>query len=114
MKKELSRRSGARIAAELMKLTAPELKKLGVIDGIVREPEGGAQTDPSRTLWNLDRALTACLEPLLKESAASLTERRYQKFRALGRGKETVSPRLGSSILAAFFSSLVLLPSTSR
>ena len=75
-------------AAELMKLTAPELKKLGVIDGIVREPEGGAQTDPSRTLWNLDRALTACLEPLLKESAVSLTERRYQKFRALGRGKE--------------------------
>ena len=79
MKKELSRRSGVQIAAELMKLTAPELKKLGVIDGIVREPEGGAQTDPSRTLWNLD---------LLKESAASLTERRYQKFRALGRGKE--------------------------
>ena len=88
MKKELSRRSGARIAAELMKLTAPELKKLGVIDGIVREPEGGAQADPSRMLWNLDRALTACLEPLLKESAVSLTERRYQKFRALGRGKE--------------------------
>ena len=71
-----AQRSGE--AAELMK----------VIDGIVREPEGGAQTDPSRTLWNLDRALTACLEPLLKESAVSLTERRYQKFRALGRGKE--------------------------
>ena len=81
-----AQRSGE--AAELMKLTAPELKKLGVIDIIVREPEGGAQTDPSRTLWNLDRALTACLEPLLKESAVSLTERRYQKFRALGRGKE--------------------------
>ena len=81
-----AQRSGE--AAELMKLTAPEVKKLGVIDGIVREPEGGAQTDPSRTLWNLDRALTACLEPLLKESAVSLTERRYQKFRALGRGKE--------------------------
>ena len=81
-----AQRSGE--AAELMKLTAPELKKLGVIDGIVREPEGGAQADPSRTLWNLDRALTACLEPLLKESAVSLTERRYQKFRALGRGKE--------------------------
>ena len=81
-----AQRSGE--AAELMKLTAPELKKLGVIDGIVREPEGGAQADPSRTLWNLDRTLTACLEPLLKESAVSLTERRYQKFRALGRGKE--------------------------
>ena len=62
-----AQRSGE--AAELMKLTAPELKKLWVIDRIVR-------------------ALTACLEPLLKESAVSLTERRYQKFRALGRGKE--------------------------
>lgn len=66
----------------------PGAKKLGVIDGIVQEPEGGAQADPSRTLWNLDRALTACLEPLLKESAVNLTERRYQKFRALGCGKE--------------------------
>ena len=75
-------------ACELMKLTAPDLMQLGVIDAIIPEPEGGAQTDPSRTLWNLDRALTACLEPLLKESAVSLTERRYQKFRALGRGKE--------------------------
>ena len=61
---------------------------LDAVRGLEREPEGGAQTDPSRTLWNLDRALTACLEPLLKESAVSLTERRYQKFRALGRGKE--------------------------
>ena len=38
--------------------------------------------------WEALGALTACLEPLLKESAVSLTERRYQKFRALGRGKE--------------------------
>ena len=78
----------AQSSARLIANKASYQFSAGVIDGIVREPEGGAQTDPSRTLWNLDRALTACLEPLLKESAVSLTERRYQKFRALGRGKE--------------------------
>ena len=65
-----------------------DMLRFGVAEAVIPEPEGGAQADPSRTLWNLDRALTACLEPLLKESAVSLTERRYQKFRALGRGKE--------------------------
>ena len=78
MKKELSRRSGVQIAAELMKLTAPELKKLGVIDGIVREPEGGAQTDPSRTLWNLDRALTACLDGLRRPMMLRLSARKQE------------------------------------
>ena len=81
-----AQRSGE--AAELMKLTAPDLKALGIIDDIIPEPSGGAQADPARMIQNLDRALTAFLEPLLKESAVSLTERRYQKFRALGRGKE--------------------------
>ena len=48
-----AQRSGE--AAELMKLTAPELKKLGVIDGIVREPEGGAQTNHGEMLRSMDR-----------------------------------------------------------
>ena len=75
-------------AAELMKLTAPELKALGVIDGIIPEPEGGAQTDPSRVLWELDRALGEQLSALSKESGAALIRQRYEKFRAIGAGKE--------------------------
>ena len=63
-------------AAELMRLTAPELKKLGIIDGIIREPEGGAQTNHGE------------LTPLLKESGTALAEQRCRKFRAMGRGKE--------------------------
>ena len=81
-----AQRSGE--AAELMKLTAPELKKLGVIDGIVREPEGGAQTNHGEMLRSMDRVLLRELTPLLKESGTALAEQRCRKFRAMGRGKE--------------------------
>ena len=77
-------------AAELMRLTAPELKKLGVIDGIVREPEGGAQTNHGEMLRSMDRVLLRELTPLLKESGPALAEQRCRKFRAMGRGKENV------------------------
>ena len=83
-----AQRSGE--AAELMKLTAPELKKLGVIDGIVREPEGGAQTNHGEMLRSMDRVLLRELTPLLKESGTALAEQRCRKFRAMGRGKENV------------------------
>ena len=81
-----AQRSGE--AAELMKLTAPELQKLGVIDGIVREPEGGAQTNDGEMLRSMDRVLLRALTPLLKESGTALAEQRCRKFRAMGRGKE--------------------------
>ena len=83
-----AQRSGE--AAELMKLTAPELKKLGVIDGIVLEPEGGAQTNHGEMLRSMDRVLLRELTPLLKESGTALAEQRCRKFRAMGRGKENV------------------------
>ena len=77
-------------AAELMKLTASELKKLGIIDGIIREPEGGAQTNHGEMLRSMDRVLLRELTPLLKESGTALAEQRCRKFRAMGRGKENV------------------------
>lgn len=75
-------------AAELMKLTAPDLRQLGVIDAVVPEPEGGAQTDPGRMMLNLDEALSETLAELSKEKGSVLADRRCQKFRAMGRGKE--------------------------
>lgn len=81
-----AQRSGE--AAELMKLTAPDLKALGIIDGIIPEPSGGAQADPARMMGNLDRALTHHLAALSKESGAALVRQRYEKFRAMGGGKE--------------------------
>ena len=81
-----AQRSGE--AAELMKLTAPDLKALGIIDGIIPEPSGGAQADPAQMIQNLDRALTHHLTALSKESGAALVRQRYEKFRAMGGGKE--------------------------
>ena len=75
-------------AAELMRLTAPELKQLGIIDEIIREPEGGAQTNHGEMLRSMDRVLLRELTPLLKESGTALAEQRCRKFRAMGRGKE--------------------------
>ena len=75
-------------AAELMKLTAPELMRLGVIDGVIPEPRGGAQASPRRMLRILDRALQRELLPLSGESGSALAAQRCQKFRRIGAGKE--------------------------
>lgn len=75
-------------AAGLMKLTAPELLALGVIDDIIPEPEGGAHTAPAQAIREVDRALRRHLAALSKESGASLANQRYQKFRRMGAGKE--------------------------
>ena len=71
-------------ACELMKLTAPDLKALGVIDDIIPEPEGGAHLSPAITFRQVDRALVRHLSELSKESGAALAAQRYQKFRKMG------------------------------
>ena len=75
-------------ACELMKLTAPDLLSLGVIDDIIPEPEGGAHEAPFQAIREVDRALRRHLTTLSKESGASLATQRYQKFRRMGAGKE--------------------------
>ena len=77
-----AQRSGE--AAELMQLTAPDLMRLGVIDGIIPEPEGGAHLAPVIALRQVDRALSRHLAELDKESGKSLAAARYQKFRKMG------------------------------
>ena len=71
-------------ACELMKLTAPDLLRLGVIDDIIPEPEGGAHLAPVIALRQVDRALSRHLAELDKESGKSLAAARYQKFRKMG------------------------------
>jgi len=71
-------------AADALKITAADLKELGVIDEIVPEPPDGAQADPDAAADFLDRQLRPCLESLLSKSAAELREERYLKFRRLG------------------------------
>jgi len=71
-------------AAELMRVTAPDLLNLGVIDGIVPEPVGGAHRNWEETAENLRGALRGSLKELRSWSAESLVADRYDKFRKIG------------------------------
>jgi len=75
-------------AAEALKLNASELLKLGVIDGVVPEPLGGAHRDPTETGRNLKEAIVTALHELGKIPADKLAQRRYDKFRRMGRFQE--------------------------
>jgi acetyl-CoA carboxylase carboxyl transferase subunit alpha len=71
-------------AAEAMKLAAPDLQKLGLIDGFIPEPAGGAHHDHAGTAKALRDTILANLEELSKLSTEDLLEARYAKFRAFG------------------------------
>jgi acetyl-CoA carboxylase carboxyl transferase subunit alpha len=71
-------------AAAALKITAPELKSLGIIDEIVPEPPDGAHSDHKGAAELLDKQLLPCLEGLLKVCGAEIREQRYLKFRSIG------------------------------
>src|SRR5436309_15168907 len=77
-------RRHAREAAEALKLTAADLLKLGVVDEVVPEPQGGAHRDYDLAAANLSAALTQNLNGLLQMPTDQLLKKRYKKFRALG------------------------------
>jgi acetyl-CoA carboxylase carboxyl transferase subunit alpha len=72
-------------AAEAMRVTAADLKKLGVIDTIVSEPLGGAHRDPSAAITSLSMALAAELTPLLAMDPVLLRRARRNKVVEMGR-----------------------------
>jgi acetyl-CoA carboxylase carboxyl transferase subunit alpha len=71
-------------ACGLMKLTAADLKDLGVIDEIIREPQGGAHLAPTIAMEQVDQAIRRNLAQLSKENGPALASSRYQKFRKMG------------------------------
>ncbi len=71
-------------AAEAMKMSAPDLEKLGVIDGVVKEPRGGAHRDPETTYASLKEALTVEISKLQELDVEELLDSRYNKFRNYG------------------------------
>jgi acetyl-CoA carboxylase carboxyl transferase subunit alpha len=75
----------ARDAARAMRVTAPDLRELEIIDDIVPEPPGGAQADPGRQAQILDEYLSGALAELTARSESDRVEQRYQKFRRMGR-----------------------------
>jgi len=71
-------------AAGLMRVTAPDLLRLGAIDAIVEEPVGGAHRDWERTAANVRVALREQLVPLRDVSPRALVDERYERFRRIG------------------------------
>ena len=71
-------------AAEALKLTAPDLLRVGIIDEIVSEPKGGAHTNPELAASMLDTALGDALRRVSAMSSDERLETRYRKWRAMG------------------------------
>ena len=77
-------RSHAPEAAEALKLTAPHLKELGVVDGIVPEPQGGAHHNPEEAAKLMAHSIVESLDALGKQPMVELLSARYDKFRKIG------------------------------
>jgi acetyl-CoA carboxylase carboxyl transferase subunit alpha len=71
-------------AAQAFKLTADELKKLGIIDEVIKEPLGGAHRDQKFAIKNVGLSIKRNLDNLTSLSIDELVERRYQKYREIG------------------------------
>ena len=73
-----------REAAEALRLTAQDLKQLGVNDRIITEPRGGAHRDPKTAIAAVGNAIAAMLADLSGKDAKALIQDRRQKFMDLG------------------------------
>ncbi len=71
-------------AAAALRLAAPDLLRLGVIDEIVAEPPGGAQRDPAAAIATLGAAVTRHLSRLERLAPARLRQARERRFAAIG------------------------------
>lgn len=71
-------------AAEALRMTAPELKRMGIIDDVIKEPEGGAHRDPRTAAQSLRTYLLRALREVSELPRETLLERRYRKFRRIG------------------------------
>src|SRR5713226_4869414 len=83
--------SKAELAAGALRITAPDLLSLRLIDEIVPEPEGGAHLDHAAAAALLDPVLRRTLDELDALAVGEMLERRYQKFRHMGQFFEVLS-----------------------
>ena len=73
-------------ACGVMKLTAQDLRRGGIVQGVLREPEGGAHTNWEAAFRTVDAALVKELAALDKLRGPALARQRYEMFRAMGQG----------------------------
>lgn len=76
--------SQAKRAVATMKMTAPELKELGIIDDLIPEVKGGAHKDPKAQAELIRPVLAASLKELRAYAPEELVEKRYEKYRKIG------------------------------
>ena len=76
-------------AAEALRLTADDLKRLRLVDTVIPEPLGGAQRDPTATVQSVGAAVAQALSGLIGLDSATLKARRREKFLEMGR--ETIA-----------------------
>jgi acetyl-CoA carboxylase carboxyl transferase subunit alpha len=82
----LWRDSGKKVeATEALKITAPDMVRLGVVDEVIEEPPGGAHTDHAVAASFVDAALARALKVVADDSVESRLAKRYEKFRTMGR-----------------------------
>jgi acetyl-CoA carboxylase carboxyl transferase subunit alpha len=74
----------AELAAAALRLTAEDLLNLGLIDGIIPEPPGGAQEDAGAAAELVRKKLHDALEELSRLSPDELVQQRYMKYRRMG------------------------------
>lgn len=75
-------------AARALRLTAPDLERLGILDAIIPEPLGGAHTDPHGACEQVGEVIEKALAEVSMMDPKELIADRYQKFRALGAVEE--------------------------
>lgn len=71
-------------AAEALKLSSPDLLEMGLVDGVIPEPAGGAHCNPEKAAENLKSAISKELQVLIKTPIDKLLRARYEKFRKMG------------------------------
>ena len=88
----------APVAAEALKITGPDLLKLGIVDRVLEEPSGGNHWAPLQAAETLKAALLAALGELAQLDERQLVDQRYAKFRRMGRFLESgaADPSLSS------------------
>jgi acetyl-CoA carboxylase carboxyl transferase subunit alpha len=79
----------AKEAAEVLRITAPDLLKLAVIDSVIPEPPGGAHRNWQAAAQAIQRAVGAALAELAPSSPGEIVQQRYAKFRRMGIFAET-------------------------
>ena len=81
----LYRDSGKKVeATEALKITAPDMVRFGIVDGVIPEPPGGAHNDPAAAADLLDSALSQTLAAIADDPVETRLAKRYEKFRAMG------------------------------